>query len=260
MSSLKGIDRFIRRLTLLVGIFMSGAQSRMSDNTQISSSEELLSALMDGQLSELELRRILVDMSKSDEAAKQHLDRWSRMQLASAVLRKEPVFGLSSSFAERVSMAIDKEEAHSVAVKASAKSSSGHAKKTGLMQGLSKFAVAASVAGGVILGVQQYPQVDITSSAMPAVADVRPVNLPSGINTPGLSARTVAVQSGYDSRPQENQRIIFVQRQQIDSAKQEDVTRYVNRLIQAHTDNAAMSSGQGMLPYTRIILVDDEKK
>lgn len=234
----------------------------MSDNTQFSSSEELLSALMDGQLSELELRRLLNELGKSEEAAQQHLQYWSRLNLASAVLKKEPLYSLSMDFSSRISAAIDQEQAHSLgpSVNASAPMSS-EKKKKAFLQGIGKFAVAASVAGGVILGVQQYPQMDsVSSGATPSVVDVRPVNLPSGINTSGLSARTVAVQSGYDTRPHESQRVIFVQRQKIDPAKQEDVTRYVNRLIQAHTDNAAMSAGQGMLPYTRVILVDEDKK
>ena len=38
----------------------------------------------------------------------------------------------------------------------------------------------------------------------------------------------------------------------------EEVSRYVNQMIKAHSDNAAMNSGQGVLPYARVIITDEE--
>src|SRR5690606_20976460 len=129
-----------------------------------------------------------------------------------------------------------------------------------------RVAVAASVAGAVILGVQQYQPLGTTPAEMSAgvaatslpATESKLVNLPSGINAPALSARTVAVQSGYESRPQESRRVMFVPRQQAAPVYNEDVSSYVNQLIQEHTDNASLNSGQGMLPYTRVILVEEE--
>ncbi len=51
---------------------------------------------------------------------------------------------------------------------------------------------------------------------------------------------------------------MFVPRQQVAPVYNEDVSSYVNQLIQEHTDNASLNSGQGMLPYTRVILVEED--
>lgn len=82
--------------------------------------------------------------------------------------------------------------------------------------------------------------------------------LPSGFNSPAINTRTVAVQTGYETRPQENRRVMFQPRQAGSVVSDEDVTRYVNQMIQAHSDNAAMNSGQGVLPYARVIMTDEE--
>ncbi|MDX2350026.1 MAG: sigma-E factor negative regulatory protein, partial [Porticoccus sp.] len=55
----------------------------MSDNkTQI---KESLSALMDGQADELEVRRVLKGVSEDDELR----DTWRRHQMAAAAMRRE---------------------------------------------------------------------------------------------------------------------------------------------------------------------------
>jgi sigma-E factor negative regulatory protein RseA len=84
--------------------------------------------------------------------------------------------------------------------------------------------------------------------------------LPSGLTSP-INTRTVALQSGYETRPQENRRVVFQPRQPVSAAtlvSDEEVTRYVNQMIQAHSDNAAMNAGQGVLPYARVIMTDEE--
>lgn len=134
-------------------------------------------------------------------------------------------------------------------------------------QQVGRVAVAASVAGGLIVGVQQYqssasqPMEVAATAGVPSsgLADAKgAANLPSGINAPALSARTVAVQSGYEARPQENRRVMFVPRQEVAPVYNEDISAYVNQLIQEHTDSASVNTGQGMLPYTRVILIEEE--
>ncbi len=231
---------------------------------------ESLSALMDNQASELEIQRLLKALDASPELK----STWSRYQIASAGLKGELPVIASSDFAARVSAAIDAEETYTLNPQAALQPEVNQADSGNVIamplrwwQQAGRVAVAASVAGALIVGVQQYqtvaPQtaefaVNTAVSAPVAATETKAANLPSGINAPALSARTVAVQSGYESRPQENRRVMFVPRQEAAPIYNEDVSTYVNQLIQEHTDNASINSGQGMLPYTRVILVEEE--
>ncbi|ACE85554.1 sigma-E factor negative regulatory protein [Cellvibrio japonicus] len=231
----------------------------MTEQTSSQALAESLSALMDNQASELELMRLL-KAAGSDAELK---STWARYQLASASLRQDLPTLADMDFASRVSAALVDEPAHSSAVNQAAA-----AQSLPWWQQLGRVAVAASVAGAVILGVQQYqqtqlPEAGIAGTNTPATPvvntpAVNPPDLPSGINAPALSARTVAVQSGYENRPQESRRVMFVPRQEAAPIYNEDVSVYVNQLIEEHSGNAALNSGQGMLPFTRVILTEEE--
>jgi sigma-E factor negative regulatory protein RseA len=249
----------------------------MTEQTQSPMLAESLSALMDNQASELEIQRLLKALESDPEIK----STWSRFQITSAGLKGELPVLASSDFASRVSAAIDAEETYStpaettsVAAVASTPENTSPAEggnvvamPTRWWQQAGRAAGAASVAGALVVGVQQY-QTDASQSVQmaattPAVApspgvEHKAANLPSGINAPALSARTVAVQSGYEARPQENRRVMYVPRQEAAPVYNEDISTYVNQLIQEHTDNASHNSGQGMLPYTRIILIEEE--
>jgi sigma-E factor negative regulatory protein RseA len=230
---------------------------------------ESLSALMDNQASELELQRLL----KALEADPEIKSTWSRYQIASAGLRKDLPVMASSDFAARISAAVDAEETYALQPQIATQVANQNVAdnvivmRSSWWQQAGRVAVAASVAGALIVGVQQYqavaPQATEFAANAPAttpvaVNETKAANLPSGINAPALSARTVAVQSGYESRPQENRRVMFVPRQEAAPIYNEDISTYVNQLIQEHTDNASLNSGQGMLPYTRVILTEEE--
>lgn len=239
----------------------------MTEQTQSPMLAESLSALMDNQASELEIQRLL----KALEADPEIKSTWSRYQIASAGLKGDLPVLASADFASCISAAIDAEETYSAKPDVS---TSNPAINTGNVVALpsrwwqqaGRVAVAASVAGALIVGVQQYQSVDPQSVQMAANTQAAPApsvenkaaNLPSGINAPALSARTVAVQSGYETRPQESRRVMYVPRQEAAPVYNEDISTYVNQLIQEHTDNASHNSGQGMLPYTRVILIEEE--
>mgnify|MGYP003576551120 CR=1 FL=1 len=247
----------------------------MTEQIQSPVLAESLSALMDNQASELELQRLL----KALDADQELKSTWSRYQITSAGLKGDVPVLASSDFASRVSAAIDAEETYSqqpqiTANQVTTKQDTGSATAGNVIampmrwwQQAGRAAVAASVAGALIVGVQQYQSVAPQSVEMAANAPVtapvaatetRAANLPSGINAPALTARTVAVQSGYESRPQESRRVMYVPRQEATPVYNEDISTYLNQLIQEHTDNASLNSGQGMLPYTRVILVEEE--
>ncbi len=238
----------------------------MSEQNRQQSLAESISALVDGQASELELQRIL----KTSEQDPEVNAAWMRYQLVGSLLRGEKLnygekalnsesgFRAMSGFSQRVSAAIATE---SPAVR------SANAKQ-GLWYQLGRVALVASVAGGMVLGVQQFNSTQGVGTEIAAIANtaVNPapaVSLPSGINTQAVSTRTVAMQSGYELRPQENRRVMFKPHPATASTattlvSDEEVTQYVNKMIQAHSDNAVMNSNQGVLPYARVIVTEDE--
>ena len=102
-------------------------------------SESQLSALTDGELTELELRRIL----KDEESFESMRDEWSGYQSIGSMLRREPSKGVDISVA--VSEAIESES-----------QSKTKSQPNRFFKPLGQFAVAASVAAVALFGVQQY--------------------------------------------------------------------------------------------------------
>ncbi|WP_101759301.1 sigma-E factor negative regulatory protein [Oceanicoccus sp. KOV_DT_Chl] len=103
--------------------------------------QESISALVDGEAQELELRRVL---SVDGEEKVSLQQRWSRYHLARDVMHGEDVHGQfrHMDISKQVSMAISEQPAHSsTASKA-------------WWQPVAGFAVAASVAAAVVIGVQ----------------------------------------------------------------------------------------------------------
>jgi sigma-E factor negative regulatory protein RseA len=232
----------------------------MSEQNRPQTLAESISALMDNQASELELQRIL----KASEQDAEVKATWSRYQIASSFLRGEQVRGeqapvIGSDFAARINAAIDAEEALVEQPAPATKKA-----QQGWFYQLGRVALVASVAGGMVLGVNQMNATDSAASQIASSTAVAPasvdsaVNLPSGINSPAINTRTVAVQTGYETRPQENRRVMFQPRQASTAVSDDEVSRYVNQMIKAHSDNAAMNSGQGVLPYARVIITDEE--
>lgn len=239
-------------------------KSQMSEQNRPQTLAESISALMDNQASEFELQRIL----KASEHDADLKSTWSRYQIAGAVLRGEqaPLFSPSemSDFSSRLSAAIAAEETVQTASAVSLSSPETTKAQQGWLYQLGRVTLVASVAGGMILGVNQFNTTgsdtnQIAATVAPATAPVEgAVSLPSGINGPLINTRNVAVQTGYEVRPQENRRVMFQPRQSTPVVSDEEVSRYVNQMIKAHSDNAAMNAGQGVLPYARVIITDEE--
>ncbi|MEX0618702.1 MAG: sigma-E factor negative regulatory protein [Pseudohongiellaceae bacterium] len=103
--------------------------------------ERELSALLDAEIDDLELRRLLKSVEKDSELS----ESWRRYNLAQAVLHDEAVGTVSSGFAARVAAVVDREDLPS--------------RRAGFWkprwgQAASKLAIAASVAFAFFLGVQ----------------------------------------------------------------------------------------------------------
>ena len=215
--------------------------------SQEQSLHESLSALADGEASELELRRLL----KASVLDPNIAVRWGRYQVASSVLRGDPQMSAPQGFAERVSAALADEPATS---------------RSSWWQSLSRVAVAASVAGALVLGVQQYPQwagnsapaelaiTETRASGSNDNAERETLSLPAGYNAPSRPiARTASAQSGYEPNQQERRRVFFVPIQaQSSQVPLEEVRAYLDYLMQEHTHQAVRNNNQGALPYARL--------
>ena len=130
----------------------------MSDRTQIDG--EALSALMDGELSEFELRRLLARISDEPEL----LAIWERYHLVRAVFQPEPLAlntprmtGTDSSsdkLSNRIMAAIEAEPAFECADSPIETSTARSATGPVWASQITRFAVAASVALAVFVGMQ----------------------------------------------------------------------------------------------------------
>lgn len=213
---------------------------------------ESLSALVDNEASELELQRVL-KASQTDPEVRR---TWERFQITSAVMRRDmPTFELDD-FASRVSAAIAEEETHQP-LESQEQEAAPIAKRQPWWQNMARFAVAASVAGGVILFAQNLEQTTIDAPEIAAASSsAAPVILPPSVYQGQL--RTVGMQNGYDMR-QEQRQIMFVPHQaSVPAVTHEELIDYFNELVEVHADHAALNSGQGLLPFARVVLTEED--
>ncbi|MEH6617613.1 MAG: sigma-E factor negative regulatory protein [Porticoccus sp.] len=212
----------------------------MSDNkTQI---KESLSALMDGQADELEVRRVLKSVSEDDELR----DTWRRHQMAAAAMRRE----LPAQVVDYSSAIRDAIEAE---LTIGSKTGVGR-----LLKPLGRFAVAASVAAIAVVGVQQYGQPVNQTAPLASVEEVQVnIGIPqlrtaAEFGIPPVTARTVSVSSNPGQGYTAPQSVVQVSNIVPDQVTREQVQAYLNELMLQHTEHAAMNTNQGMLPFARM--------
>ncbi|MGH1462048.1 MAG: MucB/RseB C-terminal domain-containing protein [Neptuniibacter sp.] len=126
---------------------------------------EPVSALMDGEVSDFELRRILDRIESEPELA----DAWQRYQLVSAVMRQEDVASADLDISSAVMDAVAEEPALHTEEFVTENAEKGEPKNT-FWKPLTSMAVAASVTAMVILGAQGFNQPTNSNQ----VADHRP--------------------------------------------------------------------------------------
>ncbi|MCU1715924.1 sigma-E factor negative regulatory protein [Pseudomonas sp. 5P_3.1_Bac2] len=189
--------------------------------------QESLSAVMDNQADELELRRVLAASEDPELRA-----TWARYQTARAAMRKEtlyPSFDISAA----VSAAIADEPAPAV-----------QAVKSGHWRLVSRLAVAASVTVAVLAGVRMYNQNDIAGVEL-AQQSVAPMSMPqtnrlailAGFNTSDEVSESAAVPNDKDSSQWYEKRL--------------------PSYIRQHSQQAATGAGEGVLPYARAASLED---
>jgi len=137
---------------------------------------ESLSAMMDDEVAEFELRRTLNQLGEGDELRQ----TWRRYHLASAAMKRN----LDKHFQVDVSLGV----AAAVAELDAPESGRTH----GARQKLASLAVAASVAFVVVLGVTQFQQQETST---PSVVSNSPASQASQIAQTDIAAQTVSSES-----------------------------------------------------------------
>ncbi|PCJ44293.1 MAG: hypothetical protein COA99_07140 [Moraxellaceae bacterium] len=220
---------------------------------------EEMSALMDGEASELELHRVL-KCSETDEELR---SSWRRYHLTRSVIRGEArdkglLMHSSLDITAAVSQAIADEPAY-------AEESSENGKRgvwfDRVLRPLGSVAVAASVSAMVIFGWQTAGGFDTPQSLTPSVASATSTNtrvLPAYAASTFVSSRIPAFNgpsNGYILADDSGRQIT-----RPGMLTSGDVIRLraprndqFNRYILSHSGNAAFNTLSGVIPYARVV-------
>ena len=213
---------------------------------------ESVSALMDGEVSEMELHRILKEVGIDQDQSTGRNSRgsvrgiWQRYNMVSASIAGDPV--TMTDLSGSIAAAIDAEDTHKISPFAN------------LMGGAGRFAIAASVAMVAVLGVQQlnspdpasadamqFTQMDISGAQQnngPALQS------PAGCQ-PNAPGRTVASGGNVNTSRPAAPVVTFkpsVQRK----FSERELRGYMDDIMMKHSNNAALNSNHGMLPFARV--------
>ncbi len=224
----------------------------MSEKSLDRSSEEL-SALMDGETSELELRRLLKNI-ESDQALCQ---KWSRYQLASSILKGQTqgkaLDWQKVDISARVQQAIADEPAYQGTAQPKSRI------RSGLIKPFANVAVAASVSAAVIVGWQSLGQQSVGTVSGPAVAAASSAGNPV---TPATSVPLFAGPQGDSPRamPVSQNNLGY---SAVNPVLQPEMIRYnpevddrLNYYFLSHSNNAAVNTAGGVAPYARVITIN----
>lgn len=207
-------------------------------NKDLDRSAEELSALMDGEVSELELRRVLNSIEQDQELCR----KWSRYQLASAVLRRQTEGNagswMSVDLSARVQDAIAQEPV------LSAPQTQKHRAAAFLGRPFANVAVAASVSAAVILGWQNF-------SGAPGVPAATGVTAPSVAMTPVTVSSSSPLMAVSQSNGSATTRVMLPEMIRYNPALDDRLNYY----LLSHSSNAAANTATGVTPYARVVTV-----
>lgn len=127
--------------------------------------EESLSALLDNEVDDLEIRRLL----KNAPLDKELEQTWRRFNLVSSVLHHEEVAHVSAAASQRIFDAIDAEEAYTAGEPMPVISSVGS-----LWKGVGRMAIAASVALAAFISFQNF--IDQPAGTAPVAVQSAPIS------------------------------------------------------------------------------------
>jgi sigma-E factor negative regulatory protein RseA len=189
---------------------------------------ESVSALVDGEASEIELHRILkqleADHTNKDQSVR---SKWSRYHSVSQAMADMPLGGVDISGS--VSSAIAEEPTYASTLPLTAKSK---------LYSMGRFAVAASIAFITIIGVQQLNQLeptqqgansDLFASQLDGQVKGPASQYPSGFQ-PNIQARTVNAVGNIQMSPQPL-KIIKLTPADIEALNDQRMRNYLNEIV-----------------------------
>ncbi len=192
---------------------------------------ESLSAMIDGEAEELELRRVI--RSIDDEA----LQKWQRYQMASSIIKQDKGLFLGSDISAAVSQAIAEEKPHKKTIPVAIKS-------------VISFAVAASVTLAVFTGLQ-FTQ-NNEGGVTPAMLDVATNETTTSANTPvfggGLSLSAQPGFSTVSANLDVPNQSVATERAVADAIAADRLNVYLEK----HTSHSTYNNNQGLLPFARV--------
>jgi len=192
---------------------------------------ESLSALLDDEANELELERVLSQLTADDDLRQ----TWTRYNLAQQALHGHQRANLDWDISKRVRSALA-DTKPDAAISASPRGGSRR------LRPLISFGVAASVALTVVVGGRQIAQLssaDSYGNNSAVSASASPVGL---VNS--LGATTVQASYGMQAIP--------VLQPATRTAYQDLAQQRLRRYMQEHAEQAALNSPQGLLPFARV--------
>ena len=235
------------------------SQDQTSEVSKKQRLKESLSVTLDGQASELELRRVLDGVGYDDELR----STANHYQLIGDAIRGETNQFAGIDLSVGVMGAIEREDqatrwADQGEKAKAAREESGQSTILSLLDdwwsSLGRVAVAASVAFAVVFGVRnvQIAQ-DVQTVAVndPAVLN-QPVQLTSGTSSYGASG----ILAGYNSRQHDSitpEQLAYAQ-SVADQATKERFRAYALQ----HAELSAVHGGQGVLPFARLTSFDTQ--
>jgi len=190
---------------------------------------ESVSALVDGEASEIELHRILKQLDADHANQDQSVaSKWSRYHSASQAMTDTPLAGVDIS--QSVSSAIAEEPTYAMIFSSTAKSK---------LYSMGRFAIAASVAFVAIIGVQQLNQLepsqqqgagtDLFASQLEDQVKGPASQYPSGFQ-PNVQARTVNAVGNINLSPQPL-KIIKLTSADIEALNHQRMRNYLNEIV-----------------------------
>lgn len=221
---------------------------------------ESLSAMVDNEASELEMRRVLKNMDSNPEV----LERWRRYHLIGSIMRKE--HGVStanpSSLVSSISSTLSR-EADTTQSAQEPVTRRGVA-SGGLRDVLGKTAIAASFAATLVMGFHYMGNIDdsagdntLAASGLnaPTSAPEEPAAMvthaPIGFELPLPEARTVSMTSsgsaaipGAELRP--------TSPMYLDDISDYETQEMLNYLLIQHAERASAHGSLGIMPFARV--------
>lgn len=215
---------------------------------------ESLSALVDNEANELEVRRLLKNVESNPEL----LERWRRYHLIGSALRKERSVQISgpNRLAASVASYID-------SAPAEVQAAPGNRLGAGWRELVGKSAVAASFAATLVIGFNLLSGTNsgsaVESSHLASAPSTAPANTPVaatlhtpvGFELPLPEARTVSTASSGAAMPSA---LTFAQQSlsPMDDITDPATQQFLNQLLIQHAERASTQGSLGIMPFARV--------